>query len=572
MKFCIKNVYLIFFLIFSLSYATETLGKDKKIQYSKDNISNYFSGIVSANYNLTSNAFKHLNKVQFLKTRHSNYNIQFLRTLILLKKFEEAFSFSKSVWNEGEFFFEADIILGLNYFINEDYSKAEKYFERLNIISEYNFIFQNLIGNVLIAWSKASSNNKEDSFKYIAKIPNRYDHIKQIQNSFLQCHFNTQETESSFERLIGDENYNFSRYNFFLVNYLLSKKQATKAKKIISASREKHNSNLLIKETDNFILNKQSKKIKNFFNCQNPKDVIAEFFYILANLYSSEEDYKLSNFYLNISLFLNDQFLPNKALLAENYYYQKKYKLSRNIYNSLKSIGPAFSWYSSKSISVILLDTQGKEKSISSLENEFNLLKKHNFEHYYELANFYKDNEYFKESIKYYSLALQNIKQNHDLVPKILDRRGTSYERLGEWIKAEKDLTESLKISPDQPYVLNYLAYSWIEKGVNLDKALEMLKRATDLRKNDGYIIDSLGWGYYARKNYVDAERFLQEAVELKPLDPVINDHYADALWMLKKNIQARYVWKYVLGLDTTEQQLKENINHKLIFGINKKL
>ena len=137
MKFCIKNVYLIFFLMFSLSYSTGTLGKDIKIQYSKDNISNYFSGIVSANYNSTNNAFKHLNEVKFLKTRHSNYNIQFLRTLILLNKFEEAFSFSKSVWNEKEFFFEADIILGLNYFINKDYPRAEKHFERLNVISEY---------------------------------------------------------------------------------------------------------------------------------------------------------------------------------------------------------------------------------------------------------------------------------------------------------------------------------------------------------------------------------------------------------------------------------------------------
>ena len=133
MKFYIKNVYLIFFLIFSLSYATETLGKDKKIRYSKDNISDYFSGIVSTKYDSTSNAFKHLNEVQFLKTSHSNYNIQFLRTLVLLNKFEEAFSFSKSVWKEEEFFFEADIVLGLNYFINKDYSRAEEYFERLNV-------------------------------------------------------------------------------------------------------------------------------------------------------------------------------------------------------------------------------------------------------------------------------------------------------------------------------------------------------------------------------------------------------------------------------------------------------
>ena len=130
MKFCIKNAYLIFFLIFGLFYATGTLGKDKKIQYSKDNIANYFSGIVSANYNSTNNAFKHLNEVKFLKTNHSNYNIQFLRTLILLNKFEKAFNFSKSVWKEEEFFFEADIILGLNYFINKDYSRAEKHFER----------------------------------------------------------------------------------------------------------------------------------------------------------------------------------------------------------------------------------------------------------------------------------------------------------------------------------------------------------------------------------------------------------------------------------------------------------
>ena len=206
------------------------------------------------------------------------------------------------------------------------------------------------------------------------------------------------------------------------------------------------------------------------------------------------------------------------------------------------------------------------------MEKDFNSLKNQNFEHYYELANFYKDNEYYENSINFYSLALEKIKKNHPLTPKILDRRGTSYERNGNWEEAEKDLKKSLEILPDQPHVLNYLGYTWIDKGINLDEGLEMLKKANSLRENDGYIIDSLGWAYYAKKNYKKAEYFLHRAVELMPLDPIINDHYADTLWMLNKSIQARYIWGYVLNLDQIEKKLKDNINQKLIFGIKQNL
>ena len=195
-----------------------------------------------------------------------------------------------------------------------------------------------------------------------------------------------------------------------------------------------------------------------------------------------------------------------------------------------------------------------------------------NFEHYYEMANFYKDNEYFGKSIKYYSLALKELDYDHFLVPKILDKRGTSYERLGDWKNAEKDLIESLKILPNQAHVMNYLAYTWIDKGINLDKGLIMLTKATKLRKDDGYIIDSLGWAYYVKKNYKEAEKFLQRAVELLPNDPIINDHYGDNLWMLNKNIQARYIWNNILKLDKTEKKLRDSINKKLIFGVTNKL
>ena len=568
MKLLVKKIYITLFLLIILLFGSKVLAKDSKIQYTREDISNYFLGIISANQDYNNEAFKHLKKVKSLKNRHSKFNIEFSRTLILLEKFNQAFTFSKSVWNEDEFFFEADLLLGLDSFTKKNYINAEKYFERLNKISRYNLFFEDFIGNVLVAWSRASQGNKEDSFKFLEKVPKPYRHLIKIQNSLLQCYFDTDEAQKSFEELIQDNDYNFSRYNFFLTNYLLFKNKTVEAKKVIKKSRKKNNSNLLIKQTENFLLNNENKKIKSFFNCQNPQDSLAEFFYVIANLYSSEKNYQLSNFYLKISLFLNNKFLTNKALLAENLFYQEQNEISKNIYNSLKSIGPVYSWYASKSIAAILLNERGKKYSISILEDEFNLISNPNFEHYYELANFYKDNEYYEESIKYYSLALKEIKKDHFLFPKILDRRGTSFERLDDWENAEKDLLQSLKIIPDQPHVLNYLAYSWIDKGINLSRGLQMLKRAAELKKDDGYIIDSLGWAYYAKKDYIKAEKYLQRAVELLPLDPIINDHYADSLWMSKKKIQARYFWDYVLKLDGTEQKLKDIVYKKLIFGI----
>ena len=571
MRYFIKNIYFILLLITILFLDTETFGKDSKVKYSRNNISNYLSGIVSVNQDYTNAAFKYLNKVQSLKNDHSNFNVQFIRTLILLEKFNQAFAFSKDVWLEDEYFFETDLLLGLEFFIKNDYLNAEKHFERLNKISRYNLLFEDFLGNILIAWIKASENNKEDSFKFLDKVPERYHNLKKIQNSFLQCYFDTSKTQIAFEQLMNNEDSDFSRYNYFFANYLLFKNKNIEAEKVINLSRKTHKSNLLIKQTENFILTGNSKKIKNLFNCKNPVDVIAEIFYVIANIYSTEKNYQLSNFYLKISFFLNNKFTPNKTLLAENFFYQQKYELSKKIYNSLKSIGPVYSWYASINLATILSDIEDKEYAVFDLEDEFNLLLNPDLEHNYELANFFKDREYYQESIKYYSLALQNIKQNHFLFSRILDRRGTSYERLGDWDNAEKDLKESLRILPDQPHVLNYLGYSWIDRGINIDKALEMIIRANELKKNDGYITDSLGWAFYVKKNYLDAEKFLQRAVEILPLDPIINDHYADTLWMLNKHIQARYFWKHVLGLDTVEQKLKDNVSKKLIFGIANK-
>ena len=572
MKYLIEKIYLVLFFITIFLLSTKAFCKESEIKYSRNNISNYLSGIISARQNYTNAAFYYLNKVQSLKSRHYNYNIQFIRTLVLLGKFEEAFKFSKKIRLESESFFEVDLLLGLNYFINDDYPKAEKHFKRLNNISRYNLSPDDFLSNILLSWVKASEYNKDASVEFFNKIPDDYRGLKQIQNIFLQCYFDTPEAYEVYNNLVNDEESNFFRYNFFLANYLLHNDRNLEAQTILSSDRNLNNLNMLIRQAKNFLLAQENKKIKNFFNCKNPSDSIAEIFYIMANLYSTEKDYQLSNFYLKISLYLNNKFTPNKTLLAENYFYQKKYELSKKIYNSIKSIGPVYSWHASINLARILSITQDKKFSSIDLENEFNLLSDPNFENYYELGNFFRDNGYYEKSIKYYSLSLQNINKDHFLVSKILESRGMSYERLGDWDKAENDLMEALKILPDQAYVLNYLAYSWTEKRINIERALEMLKRANKLKENDGYITDSIGWAYYVNENYVEARKFLQKAVEIMPRDPIINDHYADSLWMLNKKMQARYFWKYVLSLEDVEKKLKDNIDKKLIFGINEKL
>jgi len=569
MKFIIKKIYILLLLLILLQ--AKTFARDNEVLHTGENISNYLSGIISSKNHDYNESYKYLKKIQLLKKHHSRYNAEFLSTLVVLEKFDKAFAFSESVSNQNEFFFEGDLLLGLNFFTNKDYKNAEKYFQKLNKIYRYN-LFDDFIGNVLIAWNKAAQGDKEKSFHILEKIPKPYRHLKKTQKGFLKCYFGMKDTQIFFEKIIENKDYNFSRYNFFLANYFLSQNKEKKALEIIKNTIKKNRSNLLIEETENFLKEGKSKKIKDFFNCKNPNDSLAEFFYVIANLYASEKDYKSSNFYIKISQFLNNKFLPNKALLAENYYYQRKYKLSNNIYEELKSIGPTYSWYSSKSISTILLKQKGKKYSIKRLEKDFKSISDPNFNHYYEMANFYKDNKYYEKSIIYYSLALEKINSKHFLVPKILDRRGTSYERLGDWENAEKDLVESLRIKPDDAHVMNYLAYSWIDKGINLDEGLEMLIKANSIKKDDGYIIDSLGWAYYAKKDYVKAEKFLQRAVELLPRDPIINDHYGDNLWMLKKTIQARYIWKSLLKLDNAEQKLKDQVNKKLIFGITNKL
>jgi len=141
--------------------------------------------------------------------------------------------------------------------------------------------------------------------------------------------------------------------------------------------------------------------------------------------------------------------------------------------------------------------------------------------------------------------------------------RGIAYERNKEWPKAEADFKRALELRPDQPQVLNYLGYSWVDQGINLVEALQMIEKAVAAAPNDGYIIDSLGWAYYRLGRYEEAVETLEQAVMLKPNDPEINDHLGDAYWRAGRKLEARFQYNVALSVDK-EGTVRARVEKKL--------
>ena len=145
--------------------------------------------------------------------------------------------------------------------------------------------------------------------------------------------------------------------------------------------------------------------------------------------------------------------------------------------------------------------------------------------------------------------------------------RGICFERSKQWAKAEVDLKKALEMQPEQPHVLNYLGYSWIDQGVNLDEAMKMIRRAVDQRPDDGYIVDSLGWAYYRIADYENAVKNLERAIDLKPEDPTINDHLGDAYWRVGRTLEAKFQWAHARDLKPEPDELPK-IEAKLRDGL----
>ncbi len=551
------------FILIFLFFHSPLYSKSKTFNdFNSHHLSNYFSGIVAYNNNDNFKALNFFRSSKFLIKEHNFYLKNYIYSLILEGKVQEATrEIKKNSTKDNSIFFEAHLILALDSLKKENYKESKEHLQKTNL-----FVDNDRISSIIV--------ETLEEYLYIfeeKKVPNTkkdFGNFSFINEIFQRCYLNDKKTDNYFESLINnDDNTDYSRYLFFYINYLIENNRYTEAK-ALTDNLNYLNSTLIISQAKLWIESQNIKEFGKIFSCKNPKDLIGELFFLIANIYSSQNNYKQSNFYLNISYDLNPKFLFNLSLLADNYYLNQDYSKTLETLNFFNKKDIFYYWFKLKKKAQVISKQQNGKASLNFIISKFKAIKDPPIKLVFDVANLYKKEKEYKQAIEYYNQVMLKIDIASPFYSEILYRRGGSYERMGDYKNSDKDLLKSLEINPDDAYILNYLAYSWLERNYKIDTALKMLERAYEFKSNDPYIIDSIGWAYYLIKDYLKAEKFLKRAVELMPEDPIVNDHYGDILWKLDRKIQARYFWKSVLYLEETEEKMKKIIEDKLTNGL----
>ena len=543
-------------------FAKQANSKVTNNDFNENELTNYLSAIISYNNQQNQDSLSYFYSSKALVKKRDNYLRKNIFSLAINQKVKKAIQEIKILENKKDFdFFESQVLLTLDSILKEKYEESENYLEHLNELKSSS-VYENAIYDTLTLYLSTFKNKK------LIFQKSNFDNLDLLNITFLKCYLEDDTTSKSFYTLVNSSNVDYSRYLFFYSNYLINQNKVEEAKKLF-LKQDKLTSGLLILQTNDWLKNNQTKKITDIFSCKSETDLLAEFFFLISNLYSSDEDFERSNFYLSVSNFLNEKFKANKLLTVENYFNSKKYKEAEKILKNFSKQDKLFYWFKVKIKTKIIAEKHDDQQALNYIKTKFNKIENKTDKIIFDMANIYKNFKKYKEAIELYSKLMKNYDTNSDTYADLLFRRGGSYERLSNFERSDKDLLTALKIVPDNSYTLNYLAYSWLERKINISKAVKMLEIAYKNNEDDPYITDSVGWGYYLTGRYTEAEKFMRKAITLMPNDPIVNDHYGDILWSLNKKIQAKYYWNSVIGFKDTEKDMLEKVKKKLLVGPN---
>lgn len=557
----LKKILLIgiFLVILSISNGYAFLFNDQEKIQSKDYIKNYLYASILHQQKQHNLAALNFNKIDRLEGKHSDYDIKFINSLIVNGQFDQAVKQVLKTEDKYKNILLFDFIKVIHFIKAKDYDVALDLLRSLNI----NDLLFTELKSSLEFWILLEKADEFQKIQLIKNINSRYPTISLINQFLASNYINNANLYNIYNKKILSSD-NYIRYQILSSWNEIRNNNKKKAKQILKNLLTKDKKNILLKQSYlNF--EKEDFRIINFYNFSSIEDNISEIFYLFSNLYQQRDDREFAEILLSISLDFNNKFLSNNLLRFENMiFYSNAYNFDNRILYRIKNIGSEYEWLVNYRIAANKNDLD----NIKNLEKKIISDDIFKSDKYLDLANYYRIKKQFKKALEFYEKV--EIESSDKLDWSFFYFKGICYERLNLWKSAEKSFKKSLSLSPKQYSVINYLAYSWLEREQNISEAKAMLEDAVKLSRWElGYIIDSLGWAYYLQGDYDKAEDLLRLAYEKTSSESEVYDHYGDVLWKQKKYLQARYVWQNALNLENIDEKRKDTIERKILNGLN---
>jgi tetratricopeptide (TPR) repeat protein len=294
-------------------------------------------------------------------------------------------------------------------------------------------------------------------------------------------------------------------------------------------------------------------------------DGVAEVLYTMGGIMLGAGMSNDAAIYQQLALYIRPEFEESTLILADAYSDLQQHDLANVAYSRIEPQSQYFKRAQMR-VAINYERSSNLDKALAVLDT-LNKRYPDDLEIMVTKGDLLRIHSKFAEAIDAYSLALSEVKELKTSYWPVLFARGSCYERVGKWELAEIDLKKALELKPDQPDVLNYLGYGWLERGMYRDQAHQMIEKAFKARPDDAEIVDSMGWALYLQGDYASATPYLEKAVELLPGDATVNDHLGDVYWRIGRKTEARFQWERSLTF-SPDEDLTNRLQQKLKEGL----
>jgi tetratricopeptide (TPR) repeat protein len=486
-------------------------------------------------------------------------------TLISQGRFDESLPYADKLKEVPDIERFSRLALAVDTFRKKDYQKAE-YWLKLSLQAD----LDRLISGVMTGWARLGAGHGKDAVSYVAKLrgPEWFDLFKSYHRALIadvagQKDKAAEAYKSTLENMAagGAAPETWLRNAEAYARFLAREGKKNEALAVLDKSEE-----FVTGRTEIEALRESIGKGEEIAPMvTSPADGASEILVNLATALNRGGGEPFVRLYLEYALALkpdSDIALVQIAGVAEQ---MKDSERAISYYRRVADSSP-YKQVAELQLGLNLADLGRNDEAIEHLQALVES-RPDEMRGYLALGGVYGSKENWRASADLYDRAVERLKEPEPADWNIFYQRGIAYERLREWNEAEPNFRKALELNPDQPQVMNYLGYSWVDKNMNLEEALEMIQKAVELRPSDGYIVDSLGWAYYKLGRFEDAVRELERAVSLRPEDPVLNDHLGDAYWRVGRRLAATFQWSYARDLEPEPDVLAE-VEKKLQKGL----